>query len=56
MIDHLGTHQHLAVDLGLEVEPDGSLLLTTHAQRFYAGQGLSIRTVAVPAHRARGET
>ena len=37
VIDYLGTHQHLAVDLRLRAEPDGSLLLTTHAQRFYEG-------------------
>ena len=38
VIDYLGTHQHLAVDLDLQVEPDGSLLLTTHAQRLYEGR------------------
>ena len=37
IIDYLGTHQHLAVDLGMSVEPDGSLLLTTHDQRFHEG-------------------
>jgi hypothetical protein len=37
LIDYLGTHQHLAVDLDLQVTSDGSLLLTTHAQRFYEG-------------------
>ena len=37
VVDHLGTHQHLAVDLQLRAEDDGSLLLTTHAQRFYEG-------------------
>lgn len=37
VIDYLGTHQHLAVDLELRAEPDGSLLLTSHAQRFYEG-------------------
>lgn len=37
VLDHLGTHQHLAVDLQLRAEDDGSLLLTTHDQRFYAG-------------------
>ncbi|GAA0978337.1 hypothetical protein ENKNEFLB_02804 [Nocardioides aquaticus] len=35
VLDYLGTHQHLAVDLDLRVEADGSLLLTSHAQRFY---------------------
>ena len=37
IVDYLGTHQHLAVDLELSVEPDGSLLLRSDAQRFYAG-------------------
>jgi hypothetical protein len=37
IVDYLGTHQHLAVDLDLSVEPDGSLLLRSDAQRFYAG-------------------
>jgi hypothetical protein len=37
VLDYLGTHQHLAVDLTLRAEGDGSLLLTTHGQRFYAG-------------------
>jgi hypothetical protein len=37
IVDYLGTHQHLAVDLQLRAEPDGSLLLTTHAQRFHEG-------------------
>jgi hypothetical protein len=37
VIDYLGTHQHLAVDLDLAVGEDGSLLLTSDAQRFYEG-------------------
>jgi hypothetical protein len=37
LVDYLGTHQHLAVDLELKVAGDGSLLLTTHGQRFYEG-------------------
>jgi hypothetical protein len=37
VIDYLGTHQHLAVDLDLQVQDDGSLRLTTHGQRFYEG-------------------
>jgi len=37
VVDYLGTHQHLAVDLRLRAEDDGSLLLTTHDQRFYEG-------------------
>jgi hypothetical protein len=38
LIDYLGTHQHLAVDLRLRAADDGSLLLTTHGQRFYEGR------------------
>lgn len=37
IVDYLGTHQHLAVDLELSAEPDGSLLLRSDAQRFYEG-------------------
>ena len=37
VVDYLGTHQHLAVDLDLHAEPDGSLLLRSDAQRFYEG-------------------
>ncbi|MBH0023331.1 DUF4166 domain-containing protein [Salinibacterium sp. SWN248] len=37
IIDYLGTHQHLAVDLNLEVTADGSLHLRSDAQRFYEG-------------------
>ena len=37
VIDYLGTHQHLAVDLELAVRDDGSLHLTSDAQRFYEG-------------------
>ncbi|MCW3493682.1 DUF4166 domain-containing protein [Microbacterium sp. SSM24] len=37
LVDYLGSHQHLAVDLELTAEPDGSLLLRSGAQRFYEG-------------------
>lgn len=37
IVDYLGTHQHLAVDLELSAQPDGSLLLRSGAQRFYEG-------------------
>jgi hypothetical protein len=43
VIDYLGTHQHLAVDLDLAVEPDGSLLLRSNAQRFYEGPFVAFR-------------
>ena len=37
IVDYLGTHQHLAVDLDLRVDDDGALLLTSGEQRFYEG-------------------
>ncbi|SDZ24731.1 DUF4166 domain-containing protein [Herbiconiux ginsengi] len=37
VIDYLGTHQHLAVDLDLDVDDEGALLLRSGAQRFYEG-------------------
>lgn len=37
IVDYLGTHQHLAVDLDLSVDERGGLVLTSDAQRFYAG-------------------
>lgn len=43
IVDYLGTHQHLAVDLELTAEPDGSLLLRSDAQRFYEGPLVSFR-------------
>jgi hypothetical protein len=38
IIDYLGTHQHLAVDLELVAENDGSLTIRSGAQRFYEGR------------------
>lgn len=38
VLDYLGTHQHLAVDLDLRVGDDGSLHLVSDAQRFYEGK------------------
>ncbi len=37
IVDYLGTHQHLAVDLSLSTDDDGGLVLRSDAQRFYAG-------------------
>lgn len=37
IVDYLGTHQHLATDLALEVLADGSLHLQSGAQRFHEG-------------------
>ncbi len=43
ILDYLGTHQHLAVDLDLRVEDDGSLHLRSAAQRFREGPWISFR-------------
>jgi hypothetical protein len=37
LVDYLGTHQHLAVDLDLAVDDRGGLVLRSNAQRFYEG-------------------
>ena len=37
IIDYLGTHQHLAVDIELSAAPNGGLRLRSGAQRFYEG-------------------
>jgi hypothetical protein len=37
IVDYLGTHQHLAVDLELSVDDEGALVLASEAQRFYEG-------------------
>ncbi|MCI0351795.1 MAG: DUF4166 domain-containing protein [Acidobacteriales bacterium] len=37
IVDYLGSHQHLAVDLHLSVTPNGGLCLRSAAQRFYEG-------------------
>lgn len=37
IVDYLGTHQHLAVDLDLSVTADGGLRLESGEQRFYEG-------------------
>jgi hypothetical protein len=37
IVDYLGSHQHLAVDLHLSVAPNGGLRLHSGAQRFYEG-------------------
>ncbi|MCC7372954.1 MAG: DUF4166 domain-containing protein [Chloroflexi bacterium] len=37
IVDYLGTHQHLAVDIHLSVDPGGGLRLRSGAQRFYEG-------------------
>ncbi|MGC1207038.1 MAG: DUF4166 domain-containing protein [Ornithinimicrobium sp.] len=37
IVDYLGSHQHLATDLSLEVTTDGGLTIRSHQQRFYEG-------------------
>ncbi|GAA1828425.1 DUF4166 domain-containing protein [Agromyces salentinus] len=37
IVDYLGTHQHLAVDLDVAVDARGGLVLRSEAQRFYEG-------------------
>jgi hypothetical protein len=37
IVDYLGTHQHLAVDIDLSVASNGGLCLRSGAQRFYEG-------------------
>lgn len=37
IVDYLGTHQHLAVDLDVSVDDRGGLRLKSGAQRFYEG-------------------
>lgn len=37
IVDYLGTHQHLAVDLYLSVDVNGGLRLRSGEQRFYEG-------------------
>lgn len=38
VVDYLGTHQHLAVDIELSVAPNGGLRLRSGEQRFYEGR------------------
>ena len=37
IVDYLGTHQHLAVDIDLSVDERGGIRLRSGAQRFYEG-------------------
>lgn len=37
IVDYLGSHQHLAVDIELSVDADGGLCLRSGAQRFHEG-------------------
>ena len=37
IVDYLGTHQHLAVDLALSVDSEGGICIRSGEQRFYEG-------------------
>ena len=37
IVDYMGSHQHLAVDLDLRVDDEGGICLRSGAQRFYEG-------------------
>jgi hypothetical protein len=37
IVDYLGSHEHLAVDIDMTVDEDGGLRLRSGAQRFYEG-------------------
>ncbi|CAN5591578.1 DUF4166 domain-containing protein [soil metagenome] len=37
VVDYMGSHQHLAVDLDLSVDPNGGLRIRSGEQRFYEG-------------------
>ena len=37
IVDYLGSHEHLAVDIDLSVDHEGGLRLRSGAQRFYEG-------------------
>lgn len=52
VIDYLGTHQHLPVDLDLAVTERGGLRLTSGAQRFYEGP-IAFRFPMILSGRAR---
>lgn len=51
VVDYLGTHQHLAVDLDLSVTDDGGLRLVSGEQRFYEG-GIGFRFPMLLSGRA----
>jgi hypothetical protein len=53
VLDYLGTHQHLAVELDLTVDDDGSLRLTSNAQRFYEGRFVGFRFPMLFSGRAQ---
>lgn len=52
IVDYLGTHQHLAVDLDLAADDTGALILTSDAQRFYEGP-IAFRFPMIFSGRAR---
>lgn len=38
IVDYLGTHRHLALDIDCWVDDDGAMCLRSGAQRFYEGR------------------
>ncbi|MES2092230.1 MAG: DUF4166 domain-containing protein [Actinomycetota bacterium] len=53
VLDYLGTHQHLAVDLDIVVDDDGSLRFASNAQRFYEGRFIGFRFPLLFSGRAQ---
>lgn len=53
VLDYLGTHQHLATELDLTVDDDGSLRLTSSTQRFYEGRFIRFRFPMLLSGRAQ---
>src|ERR1700733_2377445 len=53
IVDYLGTHQHLAVDIDLSVDERGGLRLRSGAQRFLRGLGRIQFSPALLRHRER---
>jgi len=51
VVDYLGSHEHLAVDIDLSVDPDGGLRLRSGEQRFHEGR-LSFRFPMLLSGRA----
>jgi hypothetical protein len=52
IVDYLGTHQHLAVDLRMSVSEGGGLVITSGEQRFHQG-GLSLGVPPIVTGQAR---
>ena len=53
IVDYLGSHEHLAVDIDLSVDEEGGLRLRSGAQRFYEGADRLRLSDALQRHRGR---